>query len=193
MRKAHVLSGRKLAAPKALLLDFGGVIVETSRIPDWEMRLGEHVRALLERSPTGSDRVSLEQIIRDIRAGCAREFALEGRHVAPLCAARASPRRVLGRFRRSRLAGRMRGQPLLRKLRSSAGSWATCGVSANFATASSTCSTMADAARVPVGIVSNALVGAGSPRLSQGAWPDRPASPSRSTATRPACESPIRR
>ena len=158
MRKAHVLSGRKLAAPKALLLDFGGVIVETSRIPDWEMRLGEHVRALLERSPTGSDRVSLEQIIRDIRAGCAadshwkdamsRPFApRELRHdefwgdfVAADWPENARTTVVAEAAELCRIMGRLRSHRELRD-----------GILDLL--------NMADAARVPVGIVSNALSG----------------------------------
>ena len=36
MHDLTLLSGRKLAAPRALLLDFGGVIVETERVPGWE-------------------------------------------------------------------------------------------------------------------------------------------------------------
>ena len=107
----------------------------------------------------GSDRVSPGQIVRDIRAGCARGLAVEGRHVAPLCAARADATTSSGAISSQPTGRSCARQPLLRKLRSCAASWATCGVTANSATACSTCSMCADAARVPVGIVSNALSG----------------------------------
>src|SRR5688572_22835548 len=43
MVQVKALSGRQLIRPKALLLDFGGVIVQTTPIPGWEMKLALHV------------------------------------------------------------------------------------------------------------------------------------------------------
>lgn len=60
-------SGRKLARPKALLLDFGGVIVATQRIEGWEQRLAAEVRTLLgEVAP----QLTQQDIAADIAAGC---------------------------------------------------------------------------------------------------------------------------
>ena len=69
MTKAE-LSGRALSAPRALLLDFGGVVVETARIPGWEDRLAEKVEAVLEQAGAGAAMLSRPRILADIRAGC---------------------------------------------------------------------------------------------------------------------------
>ena len=66
MAQVKALSGRKLVSPKALLLDFGGVIVQTTPIPGWEMKLALHVRTLLGASA----QLDTESIAADIRAGC---------------------------------------------------------------------------------------------------------------------------
>ena len=70
MTRAHAVSERTLRAPKALLLDFGGVVVETIRIPDWEKRLASEVDDLLDRTRLGDHRPTIEQIVGDIVAGC---------------------------------------------------------------------------------------------------------------------------
>jgi HAD superfamily hydrolase (TIGR01549 family) len=66
MTDHHLLSGRTLPAPRALLLDFGGVIVQTAKRPGWEAELAEHVRTLL---PVASA-PDAAAIAADIRAGC---------------------------------------------------------------------------------------------------------------------------
>lgn len=68
MDRNERLSGRSLARPKALLLDFGGVIVETRRNPGWEVRLVKLVADGLARA--GAPALSAERITRDIVAGC---------------------------------------------------------------------------------------------------------------------------
>lgn len=47
MHDPHALSSRKMVRPRALLLDFGGVVVATEKVPGWEEALaGEVVRRL---------------------------------------------------------------------------------------------------------------------------------------------------
>lgn len=57
-----------LRRPQALLLDFGGVIVETARVPDWEAGLAAHVAKVL--SEAGAPALRPERIVADIAAGC---------------------------------------------------------------------------------------------------------------------------
>ncbi|GAA2209042.1 hypothetical protein GCM10009850_045000 [Nonomuraea monospora] len=52
--------------PKALLLDFGGVIVETVKRPSWAAELAAEVHALLGR--TGFDELTAGEIESDLRA-----------------------------------------------------------------------------------------------------------------------------
>ena len=87
-----------------------------------------------------------------------RRFALEGRHVAPLRAARADPRRVLGRFRRRRLAGERprRGGGGRRRALPAHGPPAQ---RRQLRVGMIELLDAMDAAGVPVGIVSNALSG----------------------------------
>lgn len=61
-------SARKLAAPKALLLDFGGVIVSTAHLPGWQAKLAGHVRGLLDRAGVAAPELSVDQITDDIKA-----------------------------------------------------------------------------------------------------------------------------
>lgn len=69
MSKAE-LSGRALVAPRALLLDFGGVVVETARIPGWEDRLAENVEGALKQAGATAAMLSRSRIVADICAGC---------------------------------------------------------------------------------------------------------------------------
>lgn len=62
-------TARQLAAPKALLLDFGGVIVSTTHNPGWQERLGVHVRGLLDLAGVSAGGHSVDQIANDIKAG----------------------------------------------------------------------------------------------------------------------------
>ncbi|KQZ15124.1 haloacid dehalogenase [Mesorhizobium sp. Root554] len=70
MTTAKQLSGKRLAFPRALLLDFGGVIVETTRIVDWENRLAEKVETVLDRAGARVALLSRQRIVADIQAGC---------------------------------------------------------------------------------------------------------------------------
>jgi HAD superfamily hydrolase (TIGR01549 family) len=158
MTATHATSGRKLCVPKALLLDFGGVIVETSRIPGWEARLAANVHELIACSGSSADSPSPDEIAGDIKAGCiadshwknamSRPFApRELRHeefwgdfVAADWPAKARAAVVAEARELCRLMGQMRSRRELRD-----------GILDLL--------DAADAARVPVGIVSNALAG----------------------------------
>ena len=67
MPDSRALSGRKLAAPRALLLDFGGVIVETTKVPGWETALAAEVA---ERLAGIAGAPGPAQIARGGRARC---------------------------------------------------------------------------------------------------------------------------
>ena len=66
MSDLKALSGRALPVPRALLLDFGGVIVETTAVPDWERLLAAEVAQRLDGIADAPD---LRQIARDIAFG----------------------------------------------------------------------------------------------------------------------------
>lgn len=56
-----------MITPKALLLDFGGVIVETVKRTTWRAELATELHAMLGRA--GFDGLTVEEIESDIRAG----------------------------------------------------------------------------------------------------------------------------
>jgi len=58
-----------LAAPRGLLLDFGGVIVQSERAADWQQALGGDVHALLMQRLERTAVPSLRRIVGDITAG----------------------------------------------------------------------------------------------------------------------------
>ncbi|MEV4004384.1 HAD family hydrolase [Actinomadura sp. NPDC049753] len=60
-----------LRRPRALLLDFGGVLVETSRRDGWQAALAKEVHALL--TGAGSRELDAAAIETDIRAGAAAD------------------------------------------------------------------------------------------------------------------------
>ncbi len=60
-----------LPRPKALLLDFGGVVVETGRRAQWAAELAKEVCDLLTRS--GFTGLSPDEVATDIRAGAAAD------------------------------------------------------------------------------------------------------------------------
>ncbi|MEV0668584.1 hypothetical protein ACIBI3_44920 [Actinomadura luteofluorescens] len=60
-----------LRPPRALLLDFGGVLVETSKRDGWQAVLAKEVHATLAR--TGSRELDAAAIETDIRAGAAAD------------------------------------------------------------------------------------------------------------------------
>lgn len=66
MPDPRALSGRKLAPPRALLLDFGGVIVETAKVPGWEGTLAAEVALRLAGIAGAPDPAQIE---RDIGFG----------------------------------------------------------------------------------------------------------------------------
>ncbi|MEQ6897909.1 HAD-IA family hydrolase [Microbacterium sp. KR10-403] len=63
------MSSGTLAAPRGLLLDFGGVIVQSERAVDWERDLGAHVHALLAQRLGGHAVPSRRRVVGDIAAG----------------------------------------------------------------------------------------------------------------------------
>lgn len=58
-----------LIRPQALLVDFGGVIVETRNRPNWQRRMAEHVLDEFSSAGVSLNGLTLEDIERDIRAG----------------------------------------------------------------------------------------------------------------------------
>lgn len=58
-----------LTKPRALLVDFGGVIVETANRPGWQAVLARHVQSELDAAGAGSPQLTLADIERDIREG----------------------------------------------------------------------------------------------------------------------------
>lgn len=149
------LSGRKLNAPRALLLDFGGVIVSTAKVEGWEAKLAEHVITLLAGA---SGQLSLTEIASDIMAGCKADSRWKDAMSRPFSPRELKHEEFWGDFVAAdwpdaaraavvhnarelcRVMGHMRSQ---RKLRD--------GILDLLAAA--------DGADVPVGIVSNALAG----------------------------------
>lgn len=69
--RPHRLSGRAMRRPRALLLDFGGVLVETSRRPGWSAALAKEVHALLSRA--GCHDLDAAAVETDIKAGAAAD------------------------------------------------------------------------------------------------------------------------
>ena len=65
MTASAKLSGRLLVAPKAMLLDFGGVIVETAKIAGWRGRLASHVADVLRKAGAAAT-LTLSRIEADI-------------------------------------------------------------------------------------------------------------------------------
>ncbi|MFC6881357.1 MULTISPECIES: HAD family hydrolase [Actinomadura] len=68
---SRVVSGRTLRRPRALLLDFGGVLVETSARPGWPAALAKEVHALLVRA--GCRELDAAAVETDIKAGAAAD------------------------------------------------------------------------------------------------------------------------
>lgn len=68
MRPENRIPTGRLCRPKALLLDFGGVVVLTRHNPDWPERLAAHVAALLRDVGATDPRLPTPSIAADIRA-----------------------------------------------------------------------------------------------------------------------------
>jgi len=62
---------RALRPPRGLLLDFGGVIVQSERVSDWQEKLGAEVYSLLAHRLGAHAVPSPRRIVGDIRAGAA--------------------------------------------------------------------------------------------------------------------------
>jgi HAD superfamily hydrolase (TIGR01549 family) len=60
-----------LPPPRALLLDFGGVLVETIKRPQWAAALAKEVHALL--TGAGQDGLDITEVEADIKAGAAAD------------------------------------------------------------------------------------------------------------------------
>ncbi len=58
-----------LARPQALLLDFGGVVVLSHAKPEWELSLARHVRSRLEAAGVRDTAPPVEAIAADIHSG----------------------------------------------------------------------------------------------------------------------------
>ncbi|HET9067565.1 MAG TPA: HAD family hydrolase [Amaricoccus sp.] len=155
MRDLKALSGRKLPAPRALLLDFGGVIVETAKVPGWEALLAGEVARRLEGV---ADAPGLEQVARDIGFGARADSHWKDAMSRPFAPRELTHAEFWGDF--------------------VAADWPAAARAAVVADATELCRRMghlrsartlrdgmldlldaADLARVPVGIVSNALSG----------------------------------
>lgn len=59
----------QLTMPRGLLVDFGGVIVETANRAGWQAVLAQHVQDELDAAGAGSTGLALADIERDIREG----------------------------------------------------------------------------------------------------------------------------
>lgn len=147
---------KKLVRPRALLLDFGGVIVLTSHQPGWERKLAEHVRGLLDQASIAT--LATEQIADDIKAGAKADSHWKDAMSRPFAPRELTHEEFWGDF--------------------VAGDWPRAARDVVVANAAELCRQMghmksrreirrglldlldaADAANVPVGIVSNALSG----------------------------------
>ncbi|WP_378947931.1 HAD family hydrolase [Mesorhizobium sp. ANAO-SY3R2] len=151
-------SGRTLAAPKALLLDFGGVIVSTTHLPGWQARLASHVRGLLDAAGVAAPELSVEQITDDIKAAGIADSHWKDAMSRPFAPRELRHEEFWGDF----VAGDWvkpandvvvaEAYDLCRKM----GNWKSARA---LRTGMLDLLAAADAADVPVGIVSNALCG----------------------------------
>lgn len=149
-------SARTLATPKALLLDFGGVIVSTAHVPGWRERLASHVHGLLGKA--GVSGLSAEQIAADIKAGGIADSHWKDAMSRPFAPRELRHEEFWGDFvagdwpKQARDVVVAEAYDLCRKM----GSWKSERV---LRTGMLDLLDAADAAGVPVGIVSNALCG----------------------------------
>ena len=151
-------SARQLAAPKALLLDFGGVIVSTTHLPGWQAQLAGYVRGLLDSAGVSAPELSVEQITDDIKAAGIADSHWKDAMSRPLAPRELRHEEFWGDFaagdwpRQARDVVVTEAYDLCRKM----GNWKSERVLRN---GMLELLDAADAARVPVGIVSNALCG----------------------------------
>ncbi|THF54426.1 HAD family hydrolase [Ollibium composti] len=157
MTKAE-LSGRALSAPRALLLDFGGVVVETARIPGWEDRLAEKVEAVLGRAGAASAVLSRSRIIADIRAGCIADSRWKNAMSRPLSPPELTYGQFWGDFVAADWSDRAR-QAVLGEARELCRQMGLLCSRRKLRDGMLELLDRCDATDVPVGIVSNALSG----------------------------------
>jgi len=69
MRPENRIPTGRLCRPRALLLDFGGVVVLTTPRPDWPEKLAQLVRQRLEAYDVASAQLTVDAIAADIRSG----------------------------------------------------------------------------------------------------------------------------
>lgn len=156
--KVTAIPAKKLICPRALLLDFGGVIVLTTPNPGWERRLAEHVYGRLGAAQAYAAVLTVEQIADDIKAGAIADSHWKDAMSRPFAPRELTYEEFWGDF--------------------VAGDWPRAAREVVVAEACELCRHMghmksqralrtglldlldaADAAGVPVGIVSNALAG----------------------------------
>lgn len=151
-------SARKLAAPKALLLDFGGVIVSTTHLPGWRERLAGHVRGLLDKAGVAAPELSVAQIADDIKAAGIADSHWKDAMSRPLAPRELRHEEFWGDFvagdwpKQARDVVASDAYDLCRKM----GNWKSERI---LRTGMLDLLDVADAAGLPVGIVSNALCG----------------------------------
>lgn len=151
-------SRRKLVPPRALLLDFGGVIVATTHVPGWRERLASHVHDLLDQAGAMAPDLTVEQIAADIKAGGVADSHWKDAMSRPFSPRELRHEEFWGDFvagdwpRPARDVVVAEAYALCRKM----GTWKSERVLRN---GMLDLLDAADAAGVPVGIVSNALCG----------------------------------
>lgn len=84
------------SVPRALLLDFGGVVVQTTSRPSWRTELAETVHEQL--AAVGFSELSLDDIALDIRAGAAADSAWKNAMSRPRHPEEMTHRRFWGDF-----------------------------------------------------------------------------------------------
>jgi HAD superfamily hydrolase (TIGR01549 family) len=157
-RQSIPLSGRRLRAPKALLLDFGGVVVRTARNADWQLRLAEHVRQRLDAAGVDPQTPAVTRIAGDIAAGAIADSHWKNAMSRPFAPRELAQRAFWGDFVAADWPARARdtvvaeAAELCRRM----GHWRSRRAMRQGMIA---LLDRADAKGVPVGIASNALSG----------------------------------
>ncbi|MDF1605479.1 HAD-IA family hydrolase [Nocardioides sp. YIM 152315] len=89
-------SVRPTVTPQALLLDFGGVVAETTRRETWSREVAEIVHGQLEAA--GCLELSVEDVLIDLLAGCAADKAWKDAMSRPAAPEEMTHRRFWGEF-----------------------------------------------------------------------------------------------
>lgn len=85
-----------MRAPKAMLLDFGGVLVETAKRPSWAAELAKDVHQRLVRA--GFTGLGVEEVELDLRAGAAADRCWKDAMSRPYAPEELTHRRFWGDF-----------------------------------------------------------------------------------------------